>query len=72
MPDKAILYYISSWSHESLHVYSLVCGLVCGNSGGGGVQLVYIVVLPTELQSPSALEKGFLIYTTKFTGARVR
>ena len=32
MPDKAILCYISSWSHGSLHVYSLFGGLVPGNS----------------------------------------
>jgi hypothetical protein len=36
MLDKAILYYICAWSHESLHVYSLVGGLVPGNSGGSG------------------------------------
>jgi hypothetical protein len=35
MPDKAILCYIYSWSHGSLHVYSLVGGLVPENSGGG-------------------------------------
>ena len=28
MSDKAILYYICSWSYGSLHVYSLVGGLV--------------------------------------------
>jgi hypothetical protein len=33
MPDKAILCYICGWSHGSLHVYSLVCGLAPGNSG---------------------------------------
>jgi len=32
MPDKAILHYICSWSHGSLHVYSLVGGLVPGSS----------------------------------------
>jgi hypothetical protein len=31
MPDKAILCYICSWSHESLHVYSLVGVLVPGS-----------------------------------------
>jgi hypothetical protein len=36
MSDKAILCYICSWSHLSLHVYSLVGGLVPGNSGGSG------------------------------------
>jgi hypothetical protein len=32
--DKAILCYMCCWSHGSLHVYSLVCGLVPGDSGG--------------------------------------
>ena len=36
MPDKAILSYICSWSHGSLHVYSLVGGLFPGSSGVGG------------------------------------
>ena len=36
MPGKAILYYICSWSHGSLHVYSLVGGLVPGSSGESG------------------------------------
>jgi len=51
MPDKVILCYICSWSHWSLHVYSLVCCLVPGSSGG--IWLVD-VVLPTRLQTPSA------------------
>jgi hypothetical protein len=33
IPDKAILCYIGSWIHGSLHVYSLVGGLVLGRSG---------------------------------------
>jgi hypothetical protein len=33
MPDKAILCYICRWSHGSLHVYSLVGGLVRESSG---------------------------------------
>jgi hypothetical protein len=37
MPDKAILCYTCSWSHESLHMYSLVGGLVPGSSGGEGL-----------------------------------
>jgi hypothetical protein len=57
MPDKAILYYIRSWSHWSLHVYSLLGGLVPESSVEGWwwgfVQLVGIV-LPVGLQSPSA------------------
>ena len=36
MPYKAIFCYIYSWSHGSLHVYSLVGGLVPGSSGGTG------------------------------------
>ena len=36
MPDKAILCYICSWSHGSLHVDSLGGGLVPGSSGGSG------------------------------------
>ena len=50
--DKTILCYICKWNHGSLHVYSLVGGLVPGNSGG--VWLVDIVVLPMGLQTPSA------------------
>jgi hypothetical protein len=34
MPKKAILCYIKSWNQGSLHVYSLVGGLVPGSSGG--------------------------------------
>jgi hypothetical protein len=33
MPDKAILCYICGWSHELLHVYYLVGGLVPWSSG---------------------------------------
>ena len=36
MPGKVILCYICIWSHGSLHVYSLVGGLVPGSTGGGG------------------------------------
>ena len=48
MPDKAILCYIYSWSH----VNSFVDGFVLGSYWG--VWLVDIVVLPMELQTPSA------------------
>ena len=54
MSDEAILCYICSWSHGSLHVYSLVGDLVPGSSGVLMVQLVNSV-LPMWLQSPSAL-----------------
>jgi hypothetical protein len=45
MPNKAILCYICNWSHGSLHVFSLVGGLVPGSSevSVGGVWLVDIV-----------------------------
>ena len=36
MPDKAILCYMSVSSHGTLHVYSLVGGLVPGSSGSSG------------------------------------
>jgi hypothetical protein len=52
MTDKAILCYICSWSHESHHVYSLIGDLVPGSSGG--YWLVYIVVPPIGLLTPSA------------------
>jgi hypothetical protein len=52
--DKTMLCYTCRWSHGSLHVYSLVGGLVPGSSGGGGVWVVDIVVLPIGLQIPSA------------------
>jgi hypothetical protein len=44
---KAILCYICCWSHGSLHVYSLVSGLVPWSTAGGGrVWLVDFVLLP--------------------------
>ena len=36
LTDKAILFYICGWSYGSLHVHSLVGGLVPGSSGGSG------------------------------------
>ena len=36
MPDNVILCYLCGWSHGSLHVSSLVGGLVSGSSGGSG------------------------------------
>ena len=52
MPDKAILCYICGWSHRSLHVYSLVGGLIPGSSGD--ICLVDIAILPMSLQIPSS------------------
>jgi hypothetical protein len=55
MPNKAILCYICSWGHGSLHVYSLVVSLVPGSLGRGwGESLVDIVVLPMGLRTLSA------------------
>ena len=43
MLENAVLWYIYSWSHGTFHVYSLVGGLVCGNSGGLGGDLGVLV-----------------------------
>jgi hypothetical protein len=43
MPDKTILYYICSWSHGSLHVYSLVSGLVSGSFRESGWLIVFFL-----------------------------
>ena len=51
---------ICTWSHGSLHVYSLVGSLVPGSSGG--VWLVHIVVLPMGLQTPTAPSVLFLTH----------
>jgi hypothetical protein len=51
MSNKAILCYTCSWSYESLHVYSLVGGLVPGSFGGAGC---HITVTPMGLQTPLA------------------
>ena len=36
LSNEAILCYIWGWSHESLHVYSLVVGLIPESSEGSG------------------------------------
>jgi hypothetical protein len=41
MPDKTILCYICSSSHESLHVYSSVDCLVHGSSEGSGWLILF-------------------------------
>jgi hypothetical protein len=51
MPDKDILCYTCGWRHGSLHVYSLVGGLVSGSSGRSGW---LILLQPVRLQTPSA------------------
>jgi hypothetical protein len=55
MSDEAILCYICSWSHGSLHVYSLVGGLLPGSSGGSGwlIFFSYGVANPFSSFSPS-------------------
>jgi hypothetical protein len=52
MSNKANFCYICIWSHVSLHLYSLVGGLVPGSSEG--YWLVHIVVPPMGLQASSA------------------
>jgi hypothetical protein len=54
MPDKAILCYICSWSHGSLHP-CIFFGQWFSPWEFWWVLLVDIVVLPMELQTPSAL-----------------
>ena len=43
MPDKAILCYICSWSHGSLHLYCLVDGLVPESYGGSGWLILFFL-----------------------------
>ena len=43
MSHKAILCYICGWSHGSLHVYSLVNGLVAESSGWSGWLLLFFL-----------------------------
>ena len=43
MPDKAILCYIGSWSHEWIHVYSFFGCLIPGNSGVSGLILMFFL-----------------------------
>ena len=50
MPDKAVLCYICSWSHGPSNVYSWVCGLVPGRSGGWYIFLSIKTIL--EIQNP--------------------
>jgi hypothetical protein len=41
MSNKDILFYVCSWSHGSLHVYSLVGSLVSGSAEGSGWLIVF-------------------------------
>jgi len=57
MSDNAILSYKCSWSHGSLHVYSLVGGLIPGSSGVSGWLMFcssYGVANPSSSFSPSS------------------
>jgi hypothetical protein len=62
MPDKAVLYYICSWSHGSFQVYSLVGVLVPGSSKVGAGQGVGWLILLFFLWSckPLQLLQSFL------------
>ncbi|EDL30654.1 mCG146276, partial [Mus musculus] len=44
MSGQVILCYTCSWSHGSLHVYSLVGGLVPGSTGGSGWLILLFLV----------------------------
>ena len=43
MPDKVVLCYICIWIHESLHVYSLVSGLVSGSLRQSGQLILFFL-----------------------------
>jgi hypothetical protein len=43
MPNKAILCYMCSWSHGSLHMYFLVGGLVPRSSAGSGWLILFFL-----------------------------
>ena len=55
--DKAILCYICSWSHGSLHVYSLIGGLVPGSSGVYGWLIMLFFLWGCK---PLQLQQSFL------------
>jgi hypothetical protein len=62
MPDKTILCYICIWSYESLHVYSLVGGLVPGSSGRSGSILLIIHSLGQNLFQIHTIENSKSIH----------
>jgi hypothetical protein len=71
MPNKAILCYICSWSHESLHVYSLVCGSVPGSSGGSGwLILLFLLWVANPFSSFSDLSNSYIKDPIKETCAQ--
>jgi len=45
MSNKAILCYICCWSHRSLHLYSLVGGLVPGSSRASGLLILLFLTM---------------------------
>jgi hypothetical protein len=57
MPNKAILCYIYGWSHGSLHMYSLIGGLVPENSGGSGWLILFFFLWDCK---PLQLLQSFL------------
>jgi hypothetical protein len=56
-PNKAILCYISSCSHGSFHVYSLVGGLVPENSGGSAWLILSFFLWSCKPSAPSVLSR---------------
>jgi hypothetical protein len=57
MSKKAILSYICCWSHGSLHVYSLVGGLVPWSSGCSGWVILFVLLVEKPLSSFSPFSK---------------
>jgi hypothetical protein len=51
MHDKAMLCYICSWSYGSIHVYSLIGGLVTGSSGVSGWLILLFILWVKNLFS---------------------
>jgi hypothetical protein len=61
MPDKAILCYICSWSHGSLHVYSMVGGLVPESSVRSGWLMLFFLEGYKALQFTKEVFKHYFI-----------
>ena len=59
MPEKAILYYISSWRHVSAHLNALVGVLVLGISGGYGWLMILLFIV--QVYKPLHLLHSFPI-----------
>ena len=62
MPDKVILCYIGSWSHGSLHVYSLVTGLeLVSSQESGSLILLYFLLVANPFSSLSLVSSSSIV-----------